>query len=282
MCDFHSIIVSTDGRVYHLPENSHSGIAAHYGLENTPENRQFYEVEWSGRGDMPDDLVRDRSYGVERDIPALVHRTAERHYTKLAAILRGELLAADTAPFDQPEYSDVAAELERYNQWLIDNAARIERERVEEERRQVAAAEKAAREAEAEELAAKVYDQLEADLINVEFDGRAAFVRALLAAMQEEASDVFGEEFDEAKEEAEDRGKEAGYEDGHSAGYESASEDMYTSEYVTEYIGDFIDKDEWVERSEVKEEFAEEFAAAREEGFKEGFKAAKEIGRAHV
>jgi hypothetical protein len=263
VCHFHSIIVSTDGRVFHLTENSHSGIAEHYGLHNGPDKREFYECEWDCRGSMPLDVVRDRPYGHGDDVPSLVQRTAMRHYEKLAAILRGELNAAETSPFDQPEYSDVAKEIESHKRYLAEQERlRVEREEAE------------ARDAEAKALADSVIAQFGTQFDCLSVDQIAVLIPAIVEAVNGDAEVIFSELIEEKCDEAEERGKEEGYEDGRQAGYEDATEDMYTSDYVSENIGDFIDRNEWIRRDDVENEFSDEFEEKRVEGFREGFAAA--------
>jgi hypothetical protein len=54
MCDFHSCVIFRDGKLFHIPENSHSGAVAKYGrVENTDlDRRRFWEWEWSGEGNF--------------------------------------------------------------------------------------------------------------------------------------------------------------------------------------------------------------------------------------
>lgn len=111
MCDFHSVIITPNGTIHHNPTNSHSNIASIAGLVNYVGPQTYYEAEWNGQGGMPAKLVRDRSYGykvfAQNCVPALVERTAVRHYEKLALIVKGELDPMTAAPFNLPDYSDV-------------------------------------------------------------------------------------------------------------------------------------------------------------------------------
>lgn len=104
MCDFHSVIVTGDGRILHNPSNSHSAIASEhnlgYGLD-----AKWWECEWNGTGDMPEPLVQTRG---KTAVPtSLAERAAEAHYRKLALVMSGDLDPNVTAPFDRDEYRDV-------------------------------------------------------------------------------------------------------------------------------------------------------------------------------
>ena len=106
MCDFLSCVIRRDGKIFHLPTNSHSGIAEHYGLTENDTmadmrcKPRFYEFEWDGgwseydlRGEAPPKAVR-----------------------KSAAMLRENLRRALSEPgwgcldggfFSAPEWADV-------------------------------------------------------------------------------------------------------------------------------------------------------------------------------
>ncbi|MFZ2280263.1 MAG: hypothetical protein WAW39_20865, partial [Prosthecobacter sp.] len=62
MCDFFSAIIRADGTLYHQPSNSHSGIVAFYKLKENDtlsemrDTARFYEFEWSGQGDVPQNI----------------------------------------------------------------------------------------------------------------------------------------------------------------------------------------------------------------------------------
>lgn len=59
MCDFFSAVIRRDGKIFHLPTNSHSGIVAHYQLTENDQvadlrgKPRFYEFEWGGIGPVP-------------------------------------------------------------------------------------------------------------------------------------------------------------------------------------------------------------------------------------
>src|SRR5262245_2966874 len=97
MCHFHSVIVTADGRILHRPSNSHSGIAAHFGLENELD-ATWWECEWNGRGEMPAQLIQTRG---KTSVPTqAAYRAAEAHYRKLAEIVRGDSDPMFCEPFD--------------------------------------------------------------------------------------------------------------------------------------------------------------------------------------
>ncbi len=90
MCDFLSCVIRRDGKIFHLPTNSHSGIVAHYkltendtmaDLRGTP---RFYEFEWDGEGDL---AQASKKYLRGNNPPQIVVKAAET----LAANLRRAL-----------------------------------------------------------------------------------------------------------------------------------------------------------------------------------------------
>jgi hypothetical protein len=266
MCHFHSVVVSLDGRVYHLPENSHSGIAAHYGLTNGPDKQEFFEVEWDGRGEMPFNLVRQRYYTERDSIPALVRSTAEAHYRKLAAILRGELKAEDTAPFNLPEYADVAPEIERFAQWESAEALRRQREAEERERARIEAEERQAQEQEAHELVDAIEFAFGSRIDSLTAHQIAVFVQSVVDLANGDAEEIFADLIAEKVEDAEKEAEEKGYESGRDQGWQDAADEYYSIDCVNEMIDEA--KSEW--ESEQEEKVDE----AREEGYCEGFAAA--------
>ncbi len=64
MCDFFSAVIRRDGKVFHLPSNSHSGIVAHFGLtenDTMADMRgvpRFYEFEWDVQGSVPSNITK--------------------------------------------------------------------------------------------------------------------------------------------------------------------------------------------------------------------------------
>jgi hypothetical protein len=104
MCDFHSVIVTGDGRILHSPCNSHSSIARANSLDFGLDAK-WWECEWNGRGEMPVNIVQQR--GKETAPTQAAYRAAESHYRKLAAIVAGDSDPSTVFPFCQLEYSDV-------------------------------------------------------------------------------------------------------------------------------------------------------------------------------
>ena len=111
MCDFLSVVIRRDGKIFHLPTNSHSGIVDHYGLtenDTMAEMRnlpRFYEFEWDGE----DDTARTaKGYLRGPNPPAIVVKAA----ATLAANLRRALNepgwgCLDDGFFAAPEWADV-------------------------------------------------------------------------------------------------------------------------------------------------------------------------------
>ena len=216
MCDFHSVIVTGDGRILHHPSNSHSTTASFFALD-TGLDAAWWECEWNGIGDMsvgPYGIVQLRGKSVSPT--SLAVREATRHYEKLAKIMAGEADPLTTAPFDQPEYCDVREKLQA-----------LEAERA----KQVAISEA---EALGENLATSFDDMtVEAQILAI---------RALAETLSIDMTDIAAEEISEAEESAEERGSESSYESGREDGYEAASEELYTQEYMDEQIGEAVEK----------------------------------------
>lgn len=109
MCDFHSVIVDGAGRIYHLPSNSHSAIAAHFNLNNEALESPHWECEWDGIGAQPINLCQLRGK-VTAEPTSMAVRAVDRHYAKLASFLKGD---RDADPlFLTADYSDVPGRLE--------------------------------------------------------------------------------------------------------------------------------------------------------------------------
>lgn len=120
MCDFFSAVITHDGRVFHHPHNSHSGIVAHYGLtENDIVSKmrdapRFYEFEYK----LSQILAQD--YGPANFVPALYLRQYDHRVPKqvlqAAEVLWKDLRRAfidpgwgllDAGSFASEEFSDV-------------------------------------------------------------------------------------------------------------------------------------------------------------------------------
>lgn len=263
MCHFHSVIVTADGRILHLPCNSHSSIAAHNQLDSSLD-AGWWEAEWDGRGAQPVDLIQTR--GKTSTVTSLAERATDSHYAKLAAILAvdADENTVFPAPFDQPEYSDVR-----------EAALRAVTERKRKAEREAAEAVKAEQIAEAEREAEAVADKLSATFISFNLMQEIAFFRHLIECNDLSCSvaDVAEDEIEEAEEAARsDMFTQADLDDSYNAGSEAACEDLYTYEYMQEQIEEAVEK-ATEEAAEEAEEKAEE---ARQQGYLEGFKACKE------
>jgi hypothetical protein len=111
MCDFHSVIVDGAGKIYHLPSNSHSGIAAHHNLNNDELSAPFWECEWDGVGEQPVELCQHR-HQMKHEPTALAVSAVDRHYALLAKVLWGEVPVDECSyPFNTADYSDVPARI---------------------------------------------------------------------------------------------------------------------------------------------------------------------------
>lgn len=202
MCHFHSVIITMDGKIHHRDHNSHSDIARDVGLYNTTDKREFYEAEWHGRGDMPANLVQKRSYEpTEPEIPSLIVRVAERHYEKLALIVKGELDPHTVEPFNTLDYKDVQ------DVWNISRAVKF-----------------------APQLKAII------DGWNLDGEQETELVKALIEEMSFDIEDIAKEAIEEARKEAEESGSESSYQSGYDDGYSSAGEDMWSDDDVEEKI----------------------------------------------
>lgn len=223
MCDFHSVIITADGRIWHNPSNSHSGIAREFGLENGVNKQEFWEVENDGQGkELPLPLVVARGYKPGGDVvPSLVERVAVRHYEKLQSILRGETDPATCAPFDGPNYSDVQA---KYDDLM------------------------------ALKQVAPIIAAIEA------IDGctNEALIRILIDELGADVEEIAAAEIESAREDGSEANRESHYDDGYQAGIEAASDDLYTQEYMDEQIAEAVKEAEDNLRPEV---YAEGYAA---------------------
>jgi len=87
MCDFMSIVIYRDGKVGHIPENSHSGAVAALGrVENQPNrDAYFVEAEWSGKGEYQgaESVICKR--GTEPNNKQI--KAADRYYSALSKLL---------------------------------------------------------------------------------------------------------------------------------------------------------------------------------------------------
>jgi hypothetical protein len=203
VCDFHSVIVTGNGRILHLASNSHSDIARHNGLESGIDAK-WWECEWNGRGSMPLNLVQNRRDG-QAEPTKVAERAAESHYKKLALIVAGDLDPATTFPFDQPEYSDVRAIY-------------------------------------AEATAVRQAEPMAAQIESLDTAAQIAILRAIAENLSLDMADVAAEEIQAAEESAEERGSESSYESGYEAGVNAASEEMYSYEYMQEEIESAVKK----------------------------------------
>jgi hypothetical protein len=253
MCDFHSVIVTNEGKILHHPSNSHSQTAAHFGLP-TGLDATWFECEWDGIGLQPIQLIQLR--GKTTTPSYLAERAAEHHYNKLAAIMSvdADENTVFPAPFDAPEYEDVRRKA---------MSAKIERERRAAE--ESAAAIKRAQLAEAEAEAEAVAEKFDSAFIGFNHEQEIAFIRHLLenSSLSVELSDVAETEIEAAREAGYEDGQEAGYESGQQSGYESASEDMYTPDYTQELIDEAVKE----AREECRSEDSDEYQTAYEAGF---------------
>lgn len=207
MCDFHSVIVTGDGRILHNASNSHSNIA-HANDLDMGLDAKWWECEWNGEGDFPSTLIQTRG---KNSVPtSLAHRVAESHYRKLALIVAGELDPHITSPFNLDEYVDVR---NRYNNAL------------------------------AEQRAVSIADQFE----ELSHGAQIAFVRALTSEFGLDMEEVASDEIEVARQDGYEEGQEAGSDSSYQAGYESASEELYSYEYMQEEIENAVEKakEEW-------------------------------------
>ena len=95
MCDFHSIIVRTDGKTAHTTANSHSGAAADAGWrENTDQRTYFVECEWDGIGEYSLDRVVCLRNGLKlEDLTNKQVKAINRHYKALFNVMAGDIKA---------------------------------------------------------------------------------------------------------------------------------------------------------------------------------------------
>ena len=103
MCDFHSIVVRSDGKIAHIARNSHSGAVEAAGWRENADHRArvFVEAEWSGAGEFPgsDKITR----GTPNDRQA---RVIKNHYESLAKLLADPKAHAKRMLFDRGIFSD--------------------------------------------------------------------------------------------------------------------------------------------------------------------------------
>lgn len=185
MCHFHSVIVDGAGRIYHRPENSHSGIAYYYKLDNSDLSSPFWECEWDGIGEQPVHLCQNRGRNIEPT--ALAVAAADRHYAKLASFLKGD---NDSSPlFLAPEYADVPAHIE-WAKAEIAHSAKVEAEQ---------ALAKRLRES-AEALGQSIFASVGAAVEALSDEGMILAVRAFVQELSVSLEDVASEEIDAATE----------------------------------------------------------------------------------
>jgi len=227
MCDFHSVIVTGDGRILHNESNSHSNIACSNNLPSGLDAK-WWECEWDGKGEMPVCLVQTR--GKDSAPTGVAERAAESHYKKLALIVAGELDPADVLPFNLPEYADVR---------------RVYTEIM------------------AEKQIETVYAPIETLMTETLSDLPDSVVvkifRTLAESLSIEISEIAAEEIEAAEESGNESAYDSGYEAGQQSGYESASEDMYTQDYMDEQIKEAVEE---AAQEAHEASYAEGFAAA--------------------
>ena len=110
MCDFHSCVVYTDGRLFHIASNSHSGaVAASSRAENTiAVSGRFVECEWDGSGEYPgaDKITRSKEINEKQ------RKTIDAHYGALSKLIadpksHAERMLFDGGIFSSDDYADI-------------------------------------------------------------------------------------------------------------------------------------------------------------------------------
>lgn len=118
MCDYHSILVTGDGKIFHSPTNSHIKMRVRFfpGI-----NQKAWEVEYNPIENRDTcNLIQDRGIGIP---PSVAVRAVERHYEKLVTMHKA--IGDDRKlipPFDGIDYSDVRQQLVKSSGWVPEQA----------------------------------------------------------------------------------------------------------------------------------------------------------------
>jgi len=100
MCDFHSIIVTAAGKIFHLPCNSHVKIRKYFGLSD--------DNSWECEG-ATDDVRPQKRWDQQKEPTGAAIRACAKHYESLCAALSGSGDIAEI--FFTWRYSDVRKRL---------------------------------------------------------------------------------------------------------------------------------------------------------------------------